>query len=125
MLKDKSSSAIIAVSDLDRARRFYRDTLGLPSTDDNDEMSVFKTGNTDLIVYKSEEAGSNKANAVVWGVGDEIDAITDDLKSKQVKFLHYPDMEGVTLDGDTHRAGDMKLVWFEDPDGNILHINNM
>ena len=123
MLKDKSSSAIVAVSDIDRARRFYRDTLGLETEDESmADVMVFKTGETFLVVYRSEEAGSNRANAVVWGVGGEIETIVGDLKAKGVIFEHY---DGMELKGDIHVDGSMKMVWFKDPDGNILHLNNM
>lgn len=127
MLKDKESSAIVAVSDLARARKFYAETLGLEPAGDGEEEGVvtFRTGRTSLIVYQSAEAGTNRANAVVWGVGDEVDEIAAALKAKGVAFEHYPEMDGMTLDGDIHVAGDMRLVWFKDPDGNILHLNNM
>lgn len=123
MLKDKSSSAIIAVSDIARARDFYQNTLGLELADDSmGDVLVFRTGDTSLVVYKSEFAGTNRANAVVWDVGGDIDAITGKLKEKGVTFEHY---DGMTLEGDIHVAGEMKMVWFKDPDGNILHLNNM
>ena len=124
MLKDKSSSAIVAVSDMARARAFYETTLGLPIDGDaDDNVLVFKTGETFLVVYRSDEAGSNRANAVVWGVGDEIDDIAKTLKSKGVSFEHYPGIG--TLDGDVHVDGTFKMVWFKDPDGNLLHLNSM
>jgi catechol 2,3-dioxygenase-like lactoylglutathione lyase family enzyme len=124
MLKDKSSSAIVAVSDIARARHFYQDTLGLDLVDHSmDEVLVFRTGDTSLIVYRSDEAGSNRANAVAWGVGDEIEAITATLKAKGVAFEHYPGIG--ELRGDIHVLGDMKMVWFKDPDGNVLHLNTM
>jgi catechol 2,3-dioxygenase-like lactoylglutathione lyase family enzyme len=123
MLKDKASTAIVAVSDIARATAFYRDTLGLDVTDDSmGDVVVFRTGDTSLVVYRSEFAGTNKANAVVWDVGDEIDDIVADLRSKGVEFEHY---DGMDLEGDIHVAGAMRLVWFKDPDGNILHLNNM
>jgi catechol 2,3-dioxygenase-like lactoylglutathione lyase family enzyme len=124
MLKDKSSSAIVAVDDIDRAKKFYGDTLGLPLADDSMGALTFRTGDTQLVVYESEFAGSNKGNAVVWGVGNEIEAIVQNLKSKGVTFEHYDDMD-MELDGDIHTAGDFKGVWFKDPAGNILHLNNM
>jgi hypothetical protein len=43
------------------------------------------------------------------------------LKAKGITFEHY-DMPGVTREGDIHVAGDMKVAWFKDPDGNILNI---
>jgi catechol 2,3-dioxygenase-like lactoylglutathione lyase family enzyme len=125
MLKDKTSSAIIAVSDIDRAREFYGATLGLELEDDSmDDVLTFRTGATHLVVYKSDEAGTNRANALVWDVGNEVDAIARYLKGKGVAFEHY-DMHGVKLEGDIHVGGEMRMAWFKDPDGNILHINNM
>ena len=125
MLKDKSSSAIVAVSDIARARDFYQKMLGLEIQDDSmGEVLVFRTGDTSLVVYKSEYAGGNKANAVVWDVGGEIDAITKTLKDKGMIFEHY-EGDGMKLEGDVHVSREMKMVWFKDPDGNILHLNNM
>ena len=125
MLKDKSSSAIVAVSDIARSKKFYRDILGLEIIDDSmGQVLVFRTGDTSLVVYASEEAGTNRANAVVWDVGDEIETITATLKNKGVTFEHY-EFDGTRLEGDIHVSGNMKMVWFKDPDGNILHLNNM
>jgi len=123
-LREKASWAIVAVSDLERARRFYSDTLGLERVEDGMEgVLVYKTGVTHLVVYPSEFAGTGKANAVVWDCGADIDAIAADLRSKGVKFEQY-EMEGVTYKDGIHDAGGFKMVWFKDPDGNILHLNS-
>jgi extradiol dioxygenase family protein len=130
MLKDKvtlgskPSSAIVAVSDLDRAKRFYGETLGLEAQRDAEDMLVFRTGPTKLGVYVSEYAGTNEANAVVWDAGADFDAIVEGLRAAGVKFEEYPEM-GMDLEGGVHRQGDFKAVWFKDPDGNILHVNSM
>ena len=124
MLRDHNSSAIVAVSDLDRARAFYSDTLGLELAEQAraNMPLVYKTGATRLVVYPSKEAGTNRANAVVWGVGDELDSIVSALQSKGVQFEQYPEIG--KLDGNVHVAGGARLVWLKDPDGNILHLNN-
>jgi catechol 2,3-dioxygenase-like lactoylglutathione lyase family enzyme len=124
MLKDIDSSAILAVSDLARAREFYHDRLGLDLSQDTEGVLSFKTGKTTLHVYVSDFAGTNKANAVVWGVGDQLDAIVADLAAKGITFEHYPDM-GLDYKDGVHSSGDFKAVWLKDPDGNILHFNNM
>ncbi|WP_332700706.1 VOC family protein [Devosia sp.] len=124
MLKDIDSAAIVAVKDLSRAKDFYRNKLGLELTLGDDNVLSFKTGKTTLVVYVSDYAGTNKANAVVWGVGDQIDAIVADLAAKGINFEHYPDM-GMDYANGTHSSGGFKAVWFKDPDGNILHFNNM
>jgi len=123
MLKDRNSSAIVAVADLGRARRFYEETLGLTVVDDGGAVLTFATGGTHLVVYRSDEAGSNRANAVAWGVGDEIETIVADLRGKGVRFEQY-DMDGVQFAEGLHRAGDFRMAWFKDPDGNILHLNS-
>ena len=124
MLKDRKSSAILAVSDLDRAREFYEKTLGFePAPDEmqDGEVVVYASGETRFTVYVSEFAGTNKANAITFQMDGDLDAVVADLKGKGVVFEHY-DLPGLTLDGDVHRAGDAGLVWFKDPDGNILHL---
>lgn len=122
MLRNKDSAAIVAVKDIERAKRFYRDTLGLEIAQDNGDVLEFRTGATTLVVYVSDFAGTNKANAVVWGVGDELEAIVADLREKGVAFEHYESMD--YADG-VHRDGDFRMAWFKDPDGNFLHLNSM
>jgi len=55
-------------------------------------------------------------------VGDWFDAVVAALQAKGARFEHY-DMDGMRRDGDVHLAGEMKIVWLKDPDGNILNIN--
>ncbi|RIY01331.1 VOC family protein [Aureimonas flava] len=124
MLADKTSSAIVAVADMERARAFYGTSLGLPCVEQGDEVCVYATGPTHLVVYRSREAGTNRANAAVFDAAGEIEAIVADLAAKGVAFEHY-EMDGVTYRDGIHWAGDAKMVWFKDPDGNILHINDM
>jgi catechol 2,3-dioxygenase-like lactoylglutathione lyase family enzyme len=124
MLREKASSAIVAVSDIERARRFYSDVLGLELAEDGMEgVLVYRTGVTHLIVYPSESAGTNKANAVVWDCGGDVDTIAADLRARGVQFERY-DLEGATYENGVHDAGGFKMVWFKDPDGNILHLNS-
>jgi catechol 2,3-dioxygenase-like lactoylglutathione lyase family enzyme len=124
MLKDHASSAIVAVRDMDRARQFYEQTLGLEVAEgEGDGPLVFRTGKTFLVVYPSEFAGTNQANAVAWGVGEEIESVVAELRGRGVRFERY-DMDGVSYADGVHRSGDFRMVWFKDPDGNILHLNS-
>ena len=121
MLGRKDAVANIAVKDLETARKFYEGTLGLKKVDaEGEELIVFKSGKTMLNVYRSKYAGTNQATAVTWAVGD-VDRAVRDLKAKGVSFEHY-EMPNVKLEGDIHVAGDFKVAWFKDPDGNILNI---
>ena len=122
MLGDKDAAANIAVKNLETAKKFYEDTLGLTQMGaEGQEVIVYKSGNSTVNVYQSQYAGTNQATAVTWMVGEDIEGVVQQLKAKGIIFEHY-DMPGVTREGDVHIAGDMKVAWFKDPDGNILNI---
>ncbi len=121
MLADKDAVATIAVKDLKAAKKFYGDTLGLkPTPVPEPEVLNYKTGNSTVLVYKSQFAGSNKATSATWIV-DDVEGTVKDLKAKGVAFEHY-DFPGMTRKGDVHIAGKSKAAWFKDPDGNILAV---
>ena len=121
MLEDKDAVATIAVKDIEVAREFYEDTLGLKQVGaEGEEVITLESGKSTLNVYRSRYAGTNQATAVTWVV-DDVDAIVKELKARGVTFEHY-DMPDVTRKGDVHVAGDLKVAWFKDPDGNILNI---
>jgi catechol 2,3-dioxygenase-like lactoylglutathione lyase family enzyme len=125
MLGDKTVVATVAVKDLEAAKKFYGGTLGLTKTDTDDPGGVmYKSGDSNIFVYPSSFAGSNKATAASWGVGDDLQKIVDDLKGKDVSFEQYDDLPGVKREGEIHIMGDLKAAWFKDPDGNILNIVN-
>ena len=100
MLANSNATANLAVKDLGKARAFYEGMLGLSQVQDmGGELIVYKSGDTLINVYHSQFAGTNKATAVTWAVGDRIGAIVKSLKSKGVTFEHY-DMPGLSLEGD-------------------------
>jgi catechol 2,3-dioxygenase-like lactoylglutathione lyase family enzyme len=124
MLGDKDAASNVAVKNLETAKKFYEEILGLaPVGTEGEEAVVFKSGNSTVYVYKSQYAGTNKATAISWVVGENIEGVVQQLKAKGVTFEHY-DMPGVTRNGDVHVADDMKIAWFKDPDGNILNITS-
>jgi catechol 2,3-dioxygenase-like lactoylglutathione lyase family enzyme len=76
MLGNKEAVANLAVKDLDRAKQFYEEILGLtPIEAEGDDLIVFQSGVSTLNVYCSKYAGTNQATAVTWAVGDEIEAL--------------------------------------------------
>jgi catechol 2,3-dioxygenase-like lactoylglutathione lyase family enzyme len=124
MLGTKDAAANIAVKNMETARKFYEGTLGLTRVGaEGQELIVFRSGNSTINVYRSQYAGTNQATAVTWVVGEDVEGVVRALKAKGVRFEHY-DMPDMTRDGDIHVAGDIKVAWFKDPDGNILNIIN-
>jgi catechol 2,3-dioxygenase-like lactoylglutathione lyase family enzyme len=124
MLGDRDVVATIAVKDLPAAKKFYADTLGLTAVGgERQEVIVFKSGKSTVNVYRSQYAGTNKATAATWVVGEDVDKFVRELKAKGVKFEHY-DFPGMKREGDVHVAGKIRNAWFKDPDGNILSVVN-
>jgi catechol 2,3-dioxygenase-like lactoylglutathione lyase family enzyme len=118
----KDAMATIAVRDMNAARKFYEGTVGLKLVNDMmPEAVTFKSGSSKVLVYRSQYAGTNKATAVTWAVGGDLEKIVQGLKAKGVSFEHY-DMPGVTRKGDVHVGGGPDAAWFKDPDGNILAL---
>lgn len=125
MLGHKEAVATLAVRDLGAARKFYEGVLGLKLKDAQGEEAItFKSGNAQVIVYRSQFAGTNKATAVNFLVGEDIDKLVRGLADRGVVFEHY-DLPGLSRKGDLHVEGDFKVAWFKDPDGNILCLMNM
>ena len=125
MLADKDAMATIAVKDIAAAKKFYGDTLGLKQSGvEGPGVVTYRSGNSTIVVYQSQFAGTNKATSATWGLGGEIESVVQTLKNAGVAFEHYENLPGLRRDGDIHFIGDFKAAWFKDPDGNILHINS-
>ena len=120
MLGKADATPMLAVKDLDRARKFYEENLGLKQVDDFGEGFMLKSGDTQFSVYRSEFAGTNKATALNFDVED-IEEEVRSLKEKGISFEHY-DLEGLTPKGDIYEGEGMRTAWFKDPDGNILSL---
>ena len=125
MLNNSQVTANIPASDLERARRFYADTLGLTPAEENPGGLLYKTaGGTVFSLYETEyagQAGHTIAQFHVADVGTEV----EDLRAKGVTFEHY-DLPGTTWDGDVAAMGDMgHAAWFKDSEANILCLDDM
>jgi len=121
-LSESDAVANLAVRDIKLARHFYEEVLGFEPVDrEGDELIVYRSGNSVFNVYRSDYAGTNRATAMTWTVGDRIEDVVEALRAKGIAFEHY-DLPGMRREGDLHVAGDMKVAWFKDPDGNILNV---
>lgn len=125
MLTNATATPTIGVKDLNAAKKFYQDKLGLTllPEDSNEFVQFFKAGDTKIEVYVSDFAGTNQATALTFAVGDKIDSEVSDLRKKGVEFEHY-EMPETKLEGDIHVMKDMKAAWFKDPDGNIICLHD-
>ena len=124
MLNDSAVTANIPASDLERARRFYADTLGLTPASENPGGVVYTTaGGTSFFLYETEYAGQAGHTVAQWHV-DDVAAEVGELAAKGLRFEHY-DMPGVSWDGDVASIEGMgHAAWFKDSEGNIMCIDD-
>ena len=124
MLNDSAVTANVPVTDLDRARRFYADTLGLTPASENPGGLVYTTGGgTTFFLYQTEYAGQAGHTIAQWHVANVADEVRE-LKAKGLEFEHY-DMPGVTWEGDVAVMDGMgSAAWFKDSEGNIMCLDD-
>jgi catechol 2,3-dioxygenase-like lactoylglutathione lyase family enzyme len=122
MLGDADVTTMLPVKDLDTAAEFYEEKLGLTRVDGSPNVVMYRSGSSNLFVYASEFAGTNKGTAALWNVKD-VESTVRELNARGVAFQQYDNLPGVTRDGDIHDTGSFKTAWFKDPDGNIFEIN--
>jgi catechol 2,3-dioxygenase-like lactoylglutathione lyase family enzyme len=118
-LYDASAYPTVAVSDLDRAREFYEQTLGFtPSSVDPAGVFYAAGAGTRFLVYPSQQAGSNAATYLGFETAD-IEAEVADLTGRGIAFEQY---EGYTNADGIADTGTVRSAWFKDPDGNIVGV---
>jgi predicted enzyme related to lactoylglutathione lyase len=124
MLNDSRVEANIPASDLNRARDFYADKLGLtPAAEFGGMQLTYRTnGGTTFNVYLTEYAGQAGHTIAQWHV-DDIESQVRDLKAKGVSFEVY-EMPGVDWDGEIASIPGMgRAAWFKDSECNILCVD--
>ncbi len=115
-------AATLPAADMDRAKAFYKDKLGLePFQELMDGSARYMVGETMFLVYPSAFAGTNEATAMGFQV-DDIDSAVAELSSRGVEFqeLEYEDMK--TVDGVLTLPDGTRAAWFNDTEANVLGI---
>lgn len=122
MLQESPLFAYFPAENLDRARRFYEETLGLvPKSATNDGVTYEFAGGTAAFLYLTANAGTSKASQAFWSVED-VDREIVELRKRGVVFERYDDMPGERSPEGAIIAGGAKAAWFKDSEGNILAI---
>ena len=123
-LASSSLVAFVGVCDPDRARRFYRDTLGLRLLSEELPFAlVFDVQGTMLRVTVVPEVKPAKFTVLGWKVPD-IQAAVSSLDKEGVEFQRYAGLQQDGLGIWTSPNG-ARVAWFHDPDGNILSVTQL
>jgi catechol 2,3-dioxygenase-like lactoylglutathione lyase family enzyme len=119
MLADSKAFSGFAVPDLEQARRFYGDTLGLRVEEQNGSLTLHLAGGRDVLVYDKPDHTPATYTILNFPV-DDIEATVDGLAERGVRFERYDGFEqderGIL------RGGGPPIAWFTDPAGNILSV---
>lgn len=124
MFTNTPLTAALPASDLDRAKAWYSEKLGLqPVWEDEYGGAHYEAGGTDFLVYVSPFAGTNQATAAGFSV-ENFDEMIGELRGKGVTFEEVDFGElGKTIDGVISSPDGMgKAAWFKDSEGNILAL---
>ena|SRR5258708_35263 len=121
MLQDEPIVATIPATDINRAKSFYTDKLGLRLTEERDEGLFFDCGSgTQMLVFPSSGASSGAYTQASWDVKN-VDAEITALRSRGVKFEEYDTPNFKTVNGIAEIPGG-RGGWFKDSEGNLLAV---
>jgi catechol 2,3-dioxygenase-like lactoylglutathione lyase family enzyme len=120
MLKDGHVAARIPVQDLDRARAFYSEKLGLEPAEERPGGLRYQCAGGEFSLFESAGAASGDHTQMGWEVED-FDATVEELEARGVSFEEFGIVE-VPGHYPSKRASGEKAAWFRDLDGNLFGI---
>jgi predicted enzyme related to lactoylglutathione lyase len=128
MLEHARITAVVPVSDIEAAVRFYGDTLGLTLKERRSDLpenreAEFEAGDGTLLAYESVGAGKSRHTVAGFRVED-IDAAFASLRERGVVFEEY-DLPDLKTENGIAAVGDVRAAWCRDPDGNILAVESV
>jgi catechol 2,3-dioxygenase-like lactoylglutathione lyase family enzyme len=119
MFADTKAFSGFAVPDIEQARRFYGDTLGLRVSEENGLLTLHIAGDRDIVVYPKPDHAPATYTILNFPVTD-IEAAVDALAARGVRFERY---DGADQDDKgINRGMGPAIAWFTDPAGNILSV---
>jgi catechol 2,3-dioxygenase-like lactoylglutathione lyase family enzyme len=119
-LKDGHVAARIPVKDLQRARAFYSEKLGLEPAEERPGGLRYKCASGEFSLFESAGAASGDHTQMAWEV-DDLDATVAELQARGVSFEEFGFVE-VPGHYPSKQARGESAAWFRDVDGNLFGI---
>jgi predicted enzyme related to lactoylglutathione lyase len=126
-LTDAPLTASVPAHDIERAKRWYEEKLGVTPTQDlGPAGQLYSTGGTNWVIYQTPSAGTGKHTIAAWIVPD-LEATVKELRAKGVKFEDYAlgDQGPTTENGIARDPSGGAAAWFTDSEDNILVITQL
>lgn len=126
MLANALVCATLPTTDLERATRFYGETLGLLEADFGVEGGVFYKGGGGTMFRVYERPPSTAEHTVAVFLVEDLDQVMSELRGRGVSFEEY-DLPGLRTENGiyTDEKSGFKGSWVRDPDGNILGLTQI
>lgn len=121
MFEDTRAFSGFSVDDLEKAKEFYGQTLGIDVTEANGLLQLHIAGDTTILVYPKDNHAPATFTILNFPVAD-IEQAVDNLTARGVRFESYNQGDLVTDEMGISRSGGPKIAWFKDPAGNILSV---
>ena len=121
VFKDTRAFSGFSVDDLEKAKEFYGQTLGLDITEANGLLQLHIAGGTTILVYPKDNHVPATFTILNFPVSN-IEQTVDDLTARGVHFEHYNIGDLVTDEKGIARGGGPNIAWFTDSAGNILSV---
>ena len=121
VFKDARAYSGFSVNDLEKAKEFYGQTLGLEVTEANGLLQLHIAGGATILVYPKDNHVPATFTILNFPVAD-IEQVVDELTTRGVRFEHYNTGSLVTDEKGIARGGGPNIAWFTDPAGNILSV---
>ena len=121
MFKDTKAFSGFAVNNLQQAKEFYGQTLGLDVSEVHGLLQLHIAGGTTILMYPKENHTPANYTILNFPVAN-IEQAVDELTRRGVHFESYNEGELVTDEKGIFRGGGPLIAWFKDPAGNILSV---
>ena len=119
MLKDSKAFQGFSVDDLEAAKRFYGETLGLEVSENEAGLTLELAGGRNTLIYPKENHEPASFTILNFPVAD-VEATVDALTERGVEFERYEGME--QDEKGVMRGHGPDIAWFKDPAGNVLSV---
>jgi predicted enzyme related to lactoylglutathione lyase len=121
MFRDTKAFSGFAVDDIERAKEFYGETLGLKVTEDEGLLTLHIAGDRGTLIYPKPDHTPAEYTILNFPV-DDIEEAVDSLAERGVAFERYEGTETETDEKGVFRGGGPLIAWFKDPAGNVLSV---
>ena len=122
MLNRLEFTAVLPAKDLQRARGYYSDTLGLEPVEERSDGLIYKSpSGARILIYETDNAGTAQNTALGW-MTDDIDTEVAELRGRGVVFEEY-DFPGLKTENGIATNDEFRAAWFKDSEGNIIAVS--